>query len=876
MHQSLTSPATAGRLPHFTASAALAGWSRGVYVLRTAGSVLFSLCWVFAPPYFLGLPSPVRLAAYGLTAAPLVAWLLVKLRRGERLRRSGLELPLFALAAAYAVSLARSTDPRLSVESIFAVATLLLGYYALLDYLSVPEHRRLAVGTILSIALVFTLFALFTLLDWYAGLHVFWRGDGWLELGGWARPVPPVRLRIGDPLMWPNIFAAFLTFALTLAGGKWLQARGIARLGWSAYLLITGFAVWQTYSRGGWLGAAAGAAVLLAAWASRSDVLHLRHVLRTRLRTALLGALAAAGTLAALAVLTLPGLRGRALSSDTMRTEFWRVAIVTMLRHLPFGSGPETFGQVMLATWRPEYVDELHEHAHNAYLQVGAEMGLAGLLALLWLTGALALQACRAWPRVRQTSDWWLFAAACAGLAGLGVHSLVNSFLNSPAILWLTLVFAALVAVLARPALPRQEQRGRRLAQRATLAAILLAYLGALTTGLWPERARAAQEAALTAAARQDWPAAAAALEQAAALDPRLGIYHQQMGAAYGMLAAETSDPALLELAIAALRRGLAAEPNFATNRANLAALLWQAGRRDEAIAEMARAAALDPRRPHYAIALGRYLEAAGRLDEAIEAYAEGLSRRPELARSSFWRLSEFRRATWERIRQQADAHCLGRPPWARQSCRRSLALAAGDLAAAGAASDPAQAGHLALQRGDVPAALAAFRQAARRAQGPAPYLGLARACLLAGDLECAEHAARMARFVSADTLVFSSLYDPAVHAVLGRVAEARGDLDRAIAEYRRALGRTVVYAGYGRDVWRRPTLLPPELPQVSVLDISAGLPEQQEALHTLIAALRRRGTAADLAEADLLAQELDQLTRSLAQTVPAPARRYR
>lgn len=851
-----------------------------LYALRTALYALRLTYYVFLillPPHLFGLPSAVRTVALVLVAVPPAAWLLAKLWRGERLRHSGLELPLFALAFAYAASLARSTDPRLSVESVFAVATLLLGFYALLDDLSVPAHRRLAVSTVLSTALLFALFALFILLDWYAGLHVFWRQDGWLELAGWTRPLPPVRLRLGEPIMWPNIFAAFLNFALALAGGQWLRARGRERLGWSVYLCITGSAGWQAYSRGGWLGTAAGAAVLLSAWAARSGGLPpLRQALRAHPRAALLGAIFAAAALAVLVALALPGLRGRALSSDTMRTEVWRVAVVTMLRHLPSGSGPGTYGQAMLATWRPEYVDDLHEHAHNAYLHTGAETGLAGLLALLWLAATLALQARRAWARVRHTPDWWLFAAAAAGLAALAVHSLVDSFLSTPAILWLALVFAALLAVLARPALPRQEPPGpRRLALRGALAAILLAYLGALAAGLWPERARAAQEAALAAAARQDWPAAVAALEQAVALDPRLGIYHQQAAVAYAMLAGERSDPALLERAIAALRRGLGVEPNFATNRANLAALLWQAGRRDEAIAEMARAAALDPRQPRYAIALGRYLEATGRFDEAVEAYAEGLSRQPELARSSFWRLGEFRQAAWERIRQQADTHCLGRPSWARRSCRQALALAAGDPAAAGAITDPALAGRLALERGDAAAALAAFQEAARRTREPGPYLDLARACLLAGDLDCAEHAARMARFVSADILTFSGLYDPAVHAVLGRAAEARGDLDRAIAEYRRALGREVVFLGYGRNVWRRPTLVPPELPQVSALDISAGMPDRQEALRTLIAALRRRGAPADLDEAARLARRLDEIDAALAQNVPPPAGRY-
>lgn len=847
--------------------------------LLHVAAVAIAFALVSMLPRYLWMPAPGgRVLLYAVIAAPVCVWLGAGLWRARPLPRSGLEWPLLALGAACAASLLFSTDRRLSQESVFAVTTLFLGFYVLLDYLRTPWHRALVVNVSLMLGLLFNLFTVAQLVDWYVGLGYFWPLGGWLPLGGWEQPLPPTRLRIG--MAWPSLYAAFANVFALLALGKLLRARGRERLGWAAYGALAWFAVWQTYTRGGWLGGAAGAALLLLlALERRGGLGAAAAAARARWRLVALGSALALTVLVTMAFIALPSMRLREVSSDMLRLELWRVALVTMLAHVPFGSGPGTWGHALLAAWRPEYAGVLEVHTHNAYLQIGAESGIAGLAALLWLLGAFAWLAWRGWRQVRTGEEWWLYAAALAVLAAFGLHSLVDNFLDQPIILLWLLCFSGIVLALCRP--ERSEtpatarpQPARRWARRVALAALLAGYLASLAVTAWPERARALQQAALVAAAQGRWHTAAATLEQAVALDPAVGAYHYQLGIAYGVLAAQEPEGGWLARAIVAFRRDLALEPNFAPTHANLAALLWQAGAHDEAIAEMARAAALDPRQARYAVALGRFLEAAGRGDEAIAAYAEGLARQPALARSRFWQLTAFRRSAWEQIVALAGQRCDERPPWNRLSCRRTLAYLAGSGSPQDLAADPLLAGEAALERGDADQALQAFATAARRSPAPPAYLGMARAYLLHGDLAAAERAVRIARFVSADTLAFASDDNPPVHYLLGRIAEQNGRLDAAVAHYARALPATSGGDPYEGIVWRTYAIAQREAPQLQALAIETGMPDRLAAYRAYISALRRRGTAAGLAEAERLSRLLDDDLERLATAVPALHRR--
>jgi hypothetical protein len=99
------------------------------------------------------------------------------------------------------------------------------------------------------------------------------------------------------------------------------------------------------------------------------------------------------------------------------------------------------------------------DHAHNDYVQVAVDTGLAGLA--LWVSiGALSLW--RIWPLLgdgRERVDRGVAVAALMALTCLGLHSWVDFNLHIPANAMSLSVLLALLWVL--PALPSQRRRRR-------------------------------------------------------------------------------------------------------------------------------------------------------------------------------------------------------------------------------------------------------------------------------------------------------------------------------------------------------------------------------------------------------------------------------
>jgi tetratricopeptide (TPR) repeat protein len=139
------------------------------------------------------------------------------------------------------------------------------------------------------------------------------------------------------------------------------------------------------------------------------------------------------------------------------------------------------------------------------------------------------------------------------------------------------------------------------------------------------------------------WAEAAPRLEGATQLDPTFAFYHLQKGYVHSVLAAERPEGDHLTQAIEAIERGIAQEPNFSLNHANLAGLYWTAGRRDEAISEMEQAARLAPDSSLYHLNLGHYYESTHREAEATTKYGRFLDLQPHLIAASYWRQTPFR-----------------------------------------------------------------------------------------------------------------------------------------------------------------------------------------------------------------------------------------
>ena len=177
-------------------------------------------------------------------------------------------------------------------------------------------------------------------------------------------------------------------------------------------------------------------------------------------------ALAAALVAVALVVAAVGPLRSRVLQKSqalahgewnwvlTGRLDGWRAAAWMLRRHPLTGVGQGAYGaefapaKLALLDQGVQFFADLREtgfaNAHNEILEVGADWGLPGLLALAWALWVLLAALTRGGRAGRTPEDWSL---AWAGTASLGILSLVDfpfriALVAFPALLFLAWVLA--------------------------------------------------------------------------------------------------------------------------------------------------------------------------------------------------------------------------------------------------------------------------------------------------------------------------------------------------------------------------------------------------------------------------------------------------
>jgi O-antigen ligase len=272
----------------------------------------------------------------------------------------------------------------------------------------------------------------------------------------------------------PGHFAALLLLAGPLLVDRVWRARGWRRVGWGLAVAAVGVGLVLTRSLAGW---AVAAALVLAA---------LAHGVPARLRW-----------LAAAAVV-LVGVATFALRHDLARLEpvvlrwvNWQTAGWVAAHHPWLGVGLGGIGQAALLA--PTAAANSTPYAHNSLLQLGAELGVAGLLPVAVGLGALLVLLRAGWKEDR---------ALALSVAVLPLHNLLDFSLYAPevALPWAVLA-GALAGRLAGPV------------RRATPALLLLpALLGGLvlSTLAWRAEAEGGQARLLPRSDRVDAAVAAA------------------------------------------------------------------------------------------------------------------------------------------------------------------------------------------------------------------------------------------------------------------------------------------------------------------------------------------------------------------------------
>lgn len=453
--------------------------------------------------------------------------------------------------------------------------------------------------------------------------------------------------RASGPFVNPNHYAAWLEMVIPVAGAAGLalfgrlaqkiaaraeSGRGMgvrARRAWVAALVAHQQRLWPSLvaavalillfaahaasgSRGGRAALLAGLGVAGAGLALRAGA----DATRTRLWRGLALATAASLVLAALASLVLwAGLQtevatsGMAAAGDMSLGA--RLAAASLgsgiVRDFPFfGTGLGSWLHAFRPYQAPPLETGILDHAHNDYLELAAESGLAGVVVVLVFTGAVLLAVGRRRraevaaqgarregsgdrPPGFELPEWRLALrqhhllrwGLAGGIAAVLVHSLVDFGLRLPANLLLLMVLVALLLLAAGPARP-----GRAPALAAVLAVVVLAALPQVAnrvlvawdaTPLSPEQSVERAELVLAEEGEEGLPRARRLVHGALDRAPAYREAHELLALIHGP--GTEGD--------AALRRALALHPWSVELRDDLGLRLWENGNRTAGAAEL-------------------------------------------------------------------------------------------------------------------------------------------------------------------------------------------------------------------------------------------------------------------------------------------------
>lgn len=586
---------------------------------------------------YYGLSIPVRVFHHAFVTLLLIGWLAARLRRGQGLPHTPLNLAVYAAVGWWFVTAFASIDLRMALEHLWLPLTHVLFWFVLVDLIQRRRERQVLEAQFMVGALIVVVTGL-ELASWYFGLNLIPETDiGWVDVigpGAWL-PLEPRRVLLAMGIS--TLLAGYVAPLVTLTVGWALTTRREYRpalWGLAGSLLIV---LILTFSRGGLLSLAAGLGLLIVFQLARLP--RLNALIPGRV---LLGAAAVAGLIAAVGLIVLFASPGRQ-SGDLGRVDMWRGALVMTASDPLTGVGPGLFGRAFRLERTADLARDKFAAAHNAYLNTAAETGLPGVAISVWLGVTLLVvwwrnwQAAPVWRRIR-------LEAALAGLVGLAVHSLVDAFTITPIVLLMALLVALCVAVPRRGfALPPSDHRLTAVAALAIVIAYGVAFVPTDLALLRYQQSLAGGEAGLAAA------------QAAAALDPALDLYPLQTAYLYGQMAG-TDDPDAIRAGLLAYERALVLEPTWDTGWLNHAVLALRLDDAATALASLDRARQINPLTSaplHWA----RLAEAenAAAPDAITAAYTTYLSSQlfRYLPLAAFWWETEPRRAAVERMLDQ-------------------------------------------------------------------------------------------------------------------------------------------------------------------------------------------------------------------------------
>ncbi len=430
-------------------SGILAPWATASWVVKAVDPLSLVLSLLY-----LGLSTQANTTWLGILLVAMVPllgarWLCFRPQLTPVHLALGLVWGITTLATLF------SPVPHAASDGWLKFTLYLLGFLLWHDMLQRPSYRSVMIGMSLLGSLWLSVY----------GLRQYFYGAD--ELATWVDPESGIAgtTRVYSHLLNPNLFGGYLVGILPLgiiAIWYW-SSWGMKALAGMATLLNLACLL-LTYSRGAWLGAAAGLSAVVLLLVQWSKV-----YLPVRWRRWSLPAVVAGGALTFLTgVVTVEPLRlrilsvfaGRSDSSNNFRINVW-LAVVDMIKDFPIlgiGPGNDAFNRVYPLYQRPNYSAL---GAYSVPLEVTAETGLVGLTVYLWFFLVLIVYGGKRWIhvlRLREREGLWI-AAGLASCVGIMTHGLVDTIWYRPQVQMLWWLAVALITSVQDPGQRLEEAK---------------------------------------------------------------------------------------------------------------------------------------------------------------------------------------------------------------------------------------------------------------------------------------------------------------------------------------------------------------------------------------------------------------------------------
>lgn len=343
------------------------------------------------------------------------------------LTKSPIDMPIILFVFAIVISTITSINPVGSFRDL-AIHFAGIGFvFVMINSIKTLEDFNKVVTLLVFSA---TVIALYGIYQYIVGVEM---DAAWLDVEN----NPDIKARVYSVFNNPNIFAEYLIMTIPMSVSLFWHSKLLhKKIVFLGTTLILTLSLLLTLSRGGWLGFAF--AILI-------FIILVEQRLLLSLIPISVGAIYLLPQTILNRILSIGNLTD---SSNAYRIKIWEITLDIIkdnwvagvgFGHLPYKQVFETYIRTM-----PIY------HAHNTYLETAAEMGIPGLLILVFMIFILFKYAFQKLIQNRNKYIKVMTAGALAGIGGLLAHGAVENVLYLPKIIINFWILVAFILTLTR------------------------------------------------------------------------------------------------------------------------------------------------------------------------------------------------------------------------------------------------------------------------------------------------------------------------------------------------------------------------------------------------------------------------------------------